>query len=153
MNATPTSNASNSSSLLDNKIPTATVLIVDDDADTRELFRYVMERQGRRVIEAIDGNAAMTIVMQTRPDLILMDAGLPGLDGISATLKIRQIPHLSDVPVVFISGHVQPHMRQQALAIGGTDYLEKPVSIDALETVVSQCLEKLNPALHQEITH
>lgn len=117
-----------------------TVLIVEDHEDTRDLLRYVLERTGRTVLEAVDGDEAVRLAAQFQPQLILMDAGLPGCDGLSATKRIRELAAMRDVPIVFLSGHVQPELRAAALEIGGNEYLSKPVSLDDLELVVSKYL-------------
>lgn len=116
------------------------VLIVEDHEDTRALLRYVMESQGRFVLEAVDGNEAVLLAEKFLPNIILMDTELPECDGLSATRKIRELAATQDVPIVFLSGHVRPEHRAAAFENGGNEYLNKPISLDELEFVVAKYL-------------
>lgn len=118
------------------------VLVVEDHHDTRFLLNYVLEMRGCRVALAEDGEAAVLVAEGTRPDLILMDAGLPRLDGLTATRRIRELAALHDVPIVFLSGHAQPSFRAAALETGGDDYLVKPFELAQLERVLERHLGK-----------
>src|SRR5947207_7260877 len=81
------------------------VLIADDDADTRLLFRTVLEIRRFCVIEAADGEETVRAAESARPDLILMDGSLPRQSGLDAARQIRRSGHVGHVPIVFISGH------------------------------------------------
>jgi DNA-binding response OmpR family regulator len=116
------------------------VLVVEDHDDTRFLLRYLLEMWGCRVAMAEDGLAAVCMAEQTRPDLILMDAGLPRLDGLAATRRIRELAAMHDVPIVFLSGHAELPFRAAALETGGSDYLIKPFAIDQLEKALERHL-------------
>jgi len=116
------------------------VLVVDDNDDTRFLLKTMLELLGLGVVEAGDGECAVQLAESARPDLILMDATLPRLDGIAATRRIRESPALCDVPVVFLSAHAQTSFRDAALAAGGDEYLSKPFALGQLEDVLERCL-------------
>lgn len=116
------------------------VLVVEDHDDTRFMLTYLLERRGCRVASAEDGEMAVRVAEQTRPDLILMDAVLPRMDGLEATRRIRKKPALSCVPIVFLSGHAEAPFRAVALETGGDDYLIKPFEIDQLERVLERHL-------------
>jgi CheY-like chemotaxis protein len=118
------------------------VLVVEDHEDTRFLLRYLLEIRGCRVSVAVDGEDAVQVAEHEHPDLILMDAVLPRLDGLEATRRIRAHATLYDVPVVFLSGHAQPSFRAVALETGGNDYLIKPFALDQLEEVLERHLGK-----------
>jgi DNA-binding response OmpR family regulator len=118
------------------------VLVVEDHDDTRFMLRYLLEMWGCRVAMAEDGETAVRVAERTHPDLILMDAGLPGLDGLAATRQIRDTPALARVPVVFLSGHAEAHLRAAALETGGDDYLTKPFEVNQLESVLERHLER-----------
>lgn len=119
------------------------VLVAEDHDDTRSLILLLLERWGYRVATALDGEAAVWVAEQTRPDLILMDASLPRLDGLAATRRIREHDALTRVPIVFLSGHAEPSFRAAALETGGDDYLTKPFELDQLERVIGRHLEKV----------
>jgi DNA-binding response OmpR family regulator len=95
-----------------------------------------MEHNGMTVIEASDGQQAVTIAKKALPDLILMDSNLPRLDGLMATRSIRRIASLRRVPIIIVSGHGQPEFRTQAIATGVNDIFVKPVDLRQLESAV-----------------
>ena len=116
------------------------VLVVEDHGDTRLLLTYLLETGGCRVTVAADGEEAVRAAEGERPDLILMDATLPRLDGLAATRRMREAPALSDVPVVFLSGHAQDSFRAAALEAGGDDFLTKPFEAAQLRRVLERHL-------------
>jgi CheY-like chemotaxis protein len=118
----------------------ALVLVVEDHEDTRLLLKTMLEMRGYRVVEAADGEEGVRVALRVRPQLIVMDATLPRLDGLAATRRIRADSSLEGVPVVFLSGHAWPDFRAAALDAGGTDFLVKPVSLEALASVLERRL-------------
>jgi DNA-binding response OmpR family regulator len=116
------------------------VLIVEDHEDTRFMLQYVLEMRGCRVALAEDGVTAVRAAWSEHPDLILMDAALPRLDGMAATRLIRRVAALNDVPIIFLSGHAHPAFRDMVLKIGGDDYLVKPFEIKQLDRVLEKHL-------------
>lgn len=119
------------------------VLVVEDHDDTRFMLEYLLDRRGCQVVIAKDGEMAVRVAENTRPDLILMDATLPRLDGLAATRRIRELATLHDVPIVFLSGHAQQNFRDQALATGCNDYIVKPFTLAQLEDVLERHLGKI----------
>jgi two-component system, cell cycle response regulator DivK len=116
------------------------VLVVEDHDDTRFLLRTMLELRGYRVAEASDGEEGVRMAGRERPELVLMDATLPRMDGLAATRRIRSNSALEGVPVVFLSGHAQPDFRAAALDAGGTDFLVKPVLLSELASVLERHL-------------
>jgi CheY-like chemotaxis protein len=116
------------------------VLVAEDHADTRFMLRTMLEICGYAVLEAEDGEEAVRLAESSRPDIILMDATLPRLDGLSATRRIHA--QLGEVPVIFLSGHAHPAFRATALSAGGTEFLVKPVSLTELERALERQLEQ-----------
>ena len=119
------------------------ILIIEDHDDTRLLYRFVMENNGFRVIEAVDGEDGVVMAQTARPDLILMDTNLPRVDGFMAALRLRSTESLRDVPIIFLSSYGQPEVRLAALASGGNEYLLKPIELADLELAVTKHLKKL----------
>ena len=113
-----------------------TVMVVEDSEDIRLMMKILLEMEGYRVIEAADGLRAIDLAINERPALIMMDLTLPGLDGLSATGRIRE--HLPDVPVVVLSGHTTDDYRSAAFAAGCTDYLVKPLDFKLLDNILSR---------------
>lgn len=112
------------------------MLVVEDDDDIRLMIRYLLERRGCRVLEAADGLEALEVAQSFRPDLILMDISLPGLDGIGALSLIRDRTELRSAPVVAVSGHAAAEDIAEARAAGFDDYLVKPIEIACLDHVL-----------------
>jgi CheY-like chemotaxis protein len=129
--------------------PGAKVLVAEDHEDTRYLLRTILERCGFAVVEARDGVEAVAAAVRERPDIILMDGGLPLLDGIAATRRMRGVPALSAVPIVFLSGHAGPKAQIAALDAGCDEYVVKPFEIARLETVLNRHL-RARGVLHSE---
>ena len=123
-----------------------TILVVDDFDDTRLLLRTWLERKGFRVIEAVNGNEAVTRAETETPDLIIMDVEMPELDGLSATRKIRNSKLLENVPVVAVSAYGAQQFRREALAAGCNEYVSTPFEPDDLEHVIRSFLTRPNPS-------
>ena len=115
-----------------------TVLVAEDHEDSRLLFKFFLESKGCRVVEAGDGLEAVTMVERERPDLVLMDVGLPGLDGLSVTRRLRAREALRALPVVIISGHAAAADRDRAVAAGCSEYLTKPLEMKQLDGVLDR---------------
>ena len=124
----------------DEGAPRPLVLVVEDHEDTRVMLRTMLEMRGYSVAEAEDGEEGVRLARRERPRLILMDATLPRLDGLTATRRIRSDSALACVPVVFLSGHAHPDFRAAALDAGGTDFLLKPVALEDLASVLERHL-------------
>lgn len=116
------------------------VLVAEDHEDTRVLLRTLLERRGLAVVEARDGVEACDVALRERPDLILMDGGLPLLDGIAATRRLRGLEPLSGVPIIFLSGHAAPQHQMEARAAGCDEYVVKPFDLARLDGVLNRHL-------------
>jgi DNA-binding response OmpR family regulator len=101
----------------------ASVLVVDDESDIRYLVRELLERAGHDVVEAGDGNEALRLFFSSRPDLVVLDVSMPGLDGWGTLERIRD---LSDVPVVMLTAQAQELAKVRGLRGGADDYITKP---------------------------
>ena len=116
------------------------VLVVEDFEDTRSLMRLELEKRGFRVIEATDGEQGVEAATRERPDIIIMDIGLPLMDGIEATRRIRADNSMRDVLIVALTAHHETEYRAQALAAGCDAYLTKPVDFDWLIDLLGRLL-------------
>ena len=116
------------------------MLVVEDHADTRFMLRTMLEIRGFSVVEVEDGEQAIVAAERTRPDLVLMDGSLPLLDGLSAVRRMRELATLSDVPIVFLSGHADHDFQKLAFDAGCDHYLVKPLVIDQLDRILGQHL-------------
>jgi two-component system, cell cycle response regulator DivK len=118
-----------------------TVLVVEDFEDNRFMMRRLLEMGGYQVVEAINGQEAVTLAETARPHLILMDLSLPQIDGLAATRRIRQLDGMTSVPIIAISAHDTADFRNDALAAGCNEYLTKPVDFDRLENLLRELLK------------
>src|SRR3977135_3345570 len=113
-----------------------TMLVVDDFDDTRWLLRTWLERKGFRVIEAENGNEAVSEAQSESPDLIIMDLEMPELDGLAATRQIRASEKLADVPIVAVSAYGAEQFRGPALLAGCNEYVSTPFEPSDLERLI-----------------
>lgn len=111
------------------------ILVADDDEDTRVMFRTMLLLRGYRVIEAPDGEKTVQMAESARPDLILMDVNLPGVDGFDATRRIRESCRM---PIVFVSGHEEARFLARARQAGCDEYLVKPIDLDQLDGIIKK---------------
>jgi CheY-like chemotaxis protein len=118
------------------------VLVVDDHEDTRDLIKFVLEKQGYRIVEAEDGEVAIERGTHEHPDIVLMDLALPKIDGLGVMEQLRGRADLKDMPILFISAHAEKTYREQALAAGGDEYLIKPLDLDQLLRVLDRYISK-----------
>ena len=124
-----------------------TVLIIDDDPGIRDYLETVAVRQGFGVTTAADGESALAGMAKSRPDLITLDAVLPGLDGLE-TLRLLKL-EAPDVPVIMVSGHGQARTIVEAMRLGASDFLRKPFEVEELELAFKRALD--NRALEEEV--
>ncbi len=112
--------------------PRDIVLIVDDSPEALGFLTEALEHSGFSVLIATSGASALNIVGRITPDIILLDAVMPGMDGFETCLKLKADPAVSPVPVVFMTGLTETEHVVRALEAGGVDYLTKPINIDEL---------------------
>lgn len=116
---------------------THTILVVEDNDDTRLIIRLELERWGYRVIEAANGREALEVVEEFCPDLILMDLNMPEVDGLTAVHAIRQYDErCAGVPILAITAHDTIGIEQAAHEAGCDAYIRKPLDMPQLEKTV-----------------
>ena len=117
------------------------ILIVDDDLHIREVIRVALKKAGMSVTEARDGKEALARFISDRPDLIVLDIGMPEFDGLDVCREIRKS---SDVPILFLSARDDEIDRILGLEIGGDDYVTKPFSPRELVARVNVILRRMS---------
>jgi CheY-like chemotaxis protein len=110
----------------------ATVLYIDDTENNRILVTRRLEKKGYRVLTAESAAAGLQVASAQKPDLILMDMGMPDLDGWSATRQLKTDPNLSHIPVIALTAHAMQGDREKALESGCDDYETKPFDFPRL---------------------
>ena len=122
-----------------------TVLVVDDNADTRVVVRWMLERWGCRVVEASDGREALEKAVEHRPDLVVMDLSMPVADGYEALRSIRAREEFSGLPVIAVTAFDRAVARDGAEAAGFDHYLSKPIDFRRLEVLVEKLINPGRP--------
>jgi DNA-binding NarL/FixJ family response regulator len=107
-------------------------LVVDDSPETLRLLTDALDGAGMTVMVAMDGAAAMRIVDQITPDIILLDAVMPGMDGFETCRRLKRDAGLSNVPVIFMTGLAETEHIVRGLEAGGVDYVTKPIVIEEM---------------------
>jgi len=105
-----------------------TVLVIEDDHLNMKLMRSLLGLGGYRMLEAGDAETGLRLAVEHKPDLILMDVQLPGLDGLSATRRLKENPELAAIPVIALTGLAMEGDREKALDAGCQDYISKPIN-------------------------
>lgn len=103
------------------------VLIVDDDSSIRILYRSVLERKQYEVFEACDGVEALEAVQQACPDVIIMDAMMPNMDGLECTRRLKSDLQTQDIPIIMVSALTESEEIEAGLEAGADEYVTKPV--------------------------
>jgi len=116
------------------------ILVVDDEARVRESVRVILQDEGFSVILAADGQDALSKVSSEKPDGVLLDIWMPGMDGLETLRGIKQMDR--ELPVIIMSGHGTIETAIQAAKLGAFDFLEKPLSIDRLSLVLKNALSQ-----------
>jgi DNA-binding response OmpR family regulator len=128
----------------------ARALLIDDDQDARVILRRALERKGLEVVEAESGDQGLRELFSARPDIVLLDIGLPGLDGWGTLARIRQ---LTNVPVMMVSGESSELEKVRALQGGADDYVTKPFGIQELLARTEVLLRRAGPPNEQPPTY
>lgn len=105
-----------------------TILIVDDEEDIIELIKYNLKNEGYHILTAVTGEEAIKISKQARPDLVVLDLMLPGIDGLEVTRRLRTAGDTKDMPIVMLTAKGEESDVVTGLELGANDYISKPFS-------------------------
>ncbi len=114
------------------------VLIIDDEAPIRLLCRVNLEAEGMEVVEAPDGPTGLEVVERERPDAILLDVMMPGLDGWSVAERLLEKEDTREIPIVFLTARADLRDRARGMDLGGLDYITKPFNPVDLASLVEE---------------
>jgi CheY-like chemotaxis protein len=103
------------------------ILVVDDNPDNLKLIEFLLEREGFTVRTAEDAGQTLALLHTCRPDLILMDIQLPGMDGLELTRRLREMPGLADTPILALTAYAMPGDETNARNAGCNGYITKPI--------------------------
>ncbi|MGB5618185.1 MAG: response regulator [Desulfobacterales bacterium] len=116
----------------------ATILVIEDNELNMILIRDLLELEGYRVIEAYDAERGLQIAREKKPDVILMDIQLPGMDGLTATRLIQKDPVLREIPIVALTAYAMEKDKKEAIAAGCIGFIAKPIDTRSFVNTVSK---------------
>lgn len=119
------------------------VLVVEDNSDNLRLITYALKRAGYEVISAKTGEEGVELAIKERPYFIIMDIGLPGIDGIEATRRIRDSEADGKIPIIAMTSHAMLGDRERIMNSGFNGYFEKPIDPLTVVEKIHEILEKL----------
>jgi DNA-binding response OmpR family regulator len=119
------------------------VLVIDDEAPIRLLCRVNLEAEGMRVLEAGDGTTGLELARERRPDVVLLDVMMPGLDGWLVAEQLLHDERTREIPIVFFTARAEVRDRARGLDIGGVDYVTKPFNPLELAPLVRGLLDRI----------
>jgi two-component system, OmpR family, alkaline phosphatase synthesis response regulator PhoP len=127
------------------------VLVIDDEAPIRLLCRVNLEAEKMAVIEAADGPSGLDQAREQRPDVILLDVMMPGLDGWKVAEQLLDDDRTSAIPIIFLTARAEFRDRAKGLDIGGVDYVTKPFNPLDLAPLVRHLLERIDRGERDEL--
>ena len=123
-------------------MPGERILIVDDNATNLKLVAYLMKAHGYDVDSALDAEGAIEAIGRRRPEVILMDIQLPGIDGLELTRRLKADPVTRDIIIIAVTAYAMKGDQDKALAVGCDDYITKPIDTRALPDTIARHLAK-----------
>jgi two-component system cell cycle response regulator DivK len=117
-----------------------TILVVEDYDDVRRMLKILLESEKFRVLEAATGSEALEVIKDQRPDAILMDLALPGIDGFETIRRIRAIDGFQNTPIVVLSAYIGVTTYETALRAGSNYFMAKPIDFDDLAALLKEIL-------------
>lgn len=118
------------------------IVIIEDEEDIRELIRYNLDKEGYRVLTANSGEEGFELVMNSMPDLVVLDLMLPGIDGLEVCRKLKEEPKTKDIPIVMVTARGEEPDVVSGLELGAEDYVSKPFSPKVLVARVKTVLRR-----------
>ena len=123
-------------------MPAELILIIEDNEKNRKLVRDVLQAKGYKTLEAVTGEEGVKLAKEKRPDLVLMDIQLPGINGIEAFKQIRADAATKAIPVIALTASVTPTDRSAISAAGFDAFLGKPINLKEFVDTVKRLIEK-----------
>jgi two-component system alkaline phosphatase synthesis response regulator PhoP len=127
------------------------VLVIDDEAPIRLLCRVNLEAEGVEVLEAADGPSGLDQARRERPDVVLLDVMMPGLDGWRVAEQLLEDERTNEIPIIFLTARAEFRDRARGLDIGGVDYVTKPFNPLELAPLVRELLARIDRGERDEL--
>ncbi len=118
------------------------ILVIEDNEKNMYLIAFILEKAGHLVLRAVTGEEGVETAQRERPDLILMDIQLPGIDGFEATKRIRASAAAGGIPIVAVTSFAMTGDRERLLAAGCNGYIEKPIDPDTIMAQIAGFLRR-----------
>ncbi len=119
------------------------ILVVEDNMDTYELVKFVLEKKGHATFLAMNGREGVNAAIKQKPDLIIMDLSMPMMDGWVATEKLKQNPLVKDIAIIALTAHALPDDRRRAFDAGVNEYITKPMDLEEFVEIIEQWLGRV----------
>ena len=132
-------------------MPMARVLVVDDEAPIRLLCRVNLEAEGMEVLEASDGPSGLEMARDERPDVVLLDVMMPGLDGWRVAEELLDDSDTDAIPIVFLTARAELRDRARGLDLGGLDYVTKPFNPVELAPLIREVIDRVEGGEREEL--
>jgi DNA-binding response OmpR family regulator len=129
------------------------ILVIDDEAPIRLLCRVNLEAEGMQVLEAGDGPAGIDRAREERPDVILLDVMMPGLDGWQVAEQLLDDPATNGIPIVFLTARAELRDRARGIDLGGIEYVTKPFNPIELAPIVRGLIDRVERGERDELRH
>jgi CheY-like chemotaxis protein len=117
------------------------ILIIEDNEQNMYMLTYLLESENYEIIQAYDGIAGIIAAKDNKPEIILLDIQLPGMDGYTVAMRLKENEELRDIPIIAVTSYAMPGDREKAIESGAIGYIEKPINPD---TFISQMESYLN---------
>ena len=121
---------------------TARILIVDDNLTNLKLVAYLMRSKGYEVATAVDAESAVDAIRTAKPEVILMDVQLPGIDGLELTRRLKSDPVTADIKIIAVTAYAMKGDQDKAVAAGCDDYVTKPIDTRTLPETIARHLSE-----------
>ena len=122
------------------------ILVVDDEADVRNLVAAHLKRGGHRVLTANDASQALEIAMDEQPDLAIVDIMMPGMNGYELTQALREMPVTQDLPIIVLTARAGGADRAHAIRVGADSFIQKPFELQRLTDEVATVMSLADAA-------
>jgi CheY-like chemotaxis protein len=129
------------------------ILVVEDNMDNYELVRFILERAGYDVFLAVNGRDGVAAARFQKPDLILMDLGMPEMDGWHAAKKLKDDEATKSIPLYALTAHTLPNERKRALEAGCDGYVSKPIHMDGFLSMIEGAFGRNKDNQKEQSTH
>jgi len=116
------------------------ILLIEDNEQNRYLATFLLEQRGHEVVPAESGPLGLELAAKIRPDLILLDIQLPGMDGHAVARALKSDPRLKSIPIVAVTSYAMVGDREKIFAVGAEGYIEKPINPETFVTEVERFL-------------